>query len=75
MLEDTSFLEKRCDQILLSVKKLKKIFKWCLIVFIKKGKSIGRESGVNEEDIDILCGDIENIINQINSEFAKNKTS
>lgn len=74
LLDDTSFLERKNGQILLNMEKLKKMFRWCLIAFVKKGEFIGREPGVNEEEIDKLCDDIEDIINQISPEFAKNET-
>ena len=72
---DTSFLKKENNQVLLDVEKLKKMFRWCLVAFVEKGKSIGREpANINEKDIDKLCDDLEDIINQMNSMFIKSKT-
>lgn len=75
MEKDMSFIEEKNDQVLLDVEKLKKMFRWCLIAFVKKGKSIGREpADINEEDIGELCDDLEDIVNQMNSMFIKSKT-
>ena len=72
---DTSFLKKENNQVLLDVEKLKKMFRWCLVAFVEKGESIGREpANINEKDIDKLCDDLEDIINQINPMFIESKT-
>ena len=71
---DASFLKKEDNQVSLDTEKLKGMFRWCLVAFVKKGESIGRKPSVNEEEIDKLCDDIEDIINQINPKFAENKT-